>query len=253
MKRMFKIGWIVLIVGLVAVLIGYFNHGDRSVEVVNGRPQIQRHGNWELTRRSFKSVDLDIATDDVTIRQGDRFQVHYQGQTNHRPTVSVQGHRLVIKQTATGADHVSLFSGGAFSDHLTITVPRGTVINGGRIKLTDGDLAVTGVDLKDVQLKNTSGDISLSNLQLANGQARLTDGDFDADQLRVQGHYRVDNASGDNDVHGDQIGACRLYSADGDNEVNGHDRDQDSVDVGDLSSTNVLELNAQDGDNSYFE
>ena len=33
MKRMFKIGWLVLIVGLVALMVGYLNHGYRSAQL----------------------------------------------------------------------------------------------------------------------------------------------------------------------------------------------------------------------------
>lgn len=253
MKRMFKIGWIVLVIGLVAMAIGYVNHGNRSVELVHGRPQIQRHGTWQLAHQSFSGVDLDLATADVTIRQGDGFHVRYQGQTGNKPTVSVRNHRLVVKQAANGGRRVSLFSAGEFNDHLTIIVPRGTTIKDGQIKLDDGDLSVNGVDLANVQLTSASGDIDLHHVQLTGGQAQLSDGDFEANYLRVKGHYRVDNTSGDNDVHGEQIDGCRMYSADGDNEVNGRDHDQNTIDVGNFNGANVLELNAQDGDNSYYE
>ena len=60
MKRMFKIGWLVLIVGLVALMVGYLNHGDRDVDFHNGRPRVQRQASWQLTNRRFDKVDLDV-------------------------------------------------------------------------------------------------------------------------------------------------------------------------------------------------
>ena len=68
MKRMFKIGWLVLIVGLVALMVGYLNHGDRDVDFHNGRPRVQRQASWQLTNRRFDKVDLDVTTANVRIR-----------------------------------------------------------------------------------------------------------------------------------------------------------------------------------------
>jgi len=40
MKKVFKIGWIVLVLGVIMLGIGYFNNGDKAVYFENNRPAI---------------------------------------------------------------------------------------------------------------------------------------------------------------------------------------------------------------------
>lgn len=234
MKRMFKIGWLVLVVGLVALMVGYLNHGDRDVDFHNGRPQVQRQASWRLTNRRFDKVNLDVTTANVRIKCGAAFRVSYHGLTKNKPLVVKKGQTLVIKQSTSSGGF--FFNVNGFDDQLTITLPRDAQITGGTIKLGSGDLDVDGVDL--------------TNLVLNGGQAELNSGDFTAHQLRVNGYYRVNNDSGDNEVHAAGIDGYRLQTTSGDNAVNGRDRDQDTVEDN-MTANNTLELITQSGDNEF--
>ncbi|MDD6432794.1 MAG: DUF4097 family beta strand repeat-containing protein [Lactobacillaceae bacterium] len=248
MKRMFKIGWLVLIVGLVALMIGYLNHGDRNVDFHNGRPRVQRQASWRLTNRRFDKVNLDVTTANVRIKRGAAFRVNYHGLTKNKPIVVKRGHTLVIKQPDN--DRGFYFHINGFDDQLTITLPRDAQINGGTIKMGSGDLDINGVDLDDTKIDVASGDVDLDNLTLSGGHAELNSGDFTAHQLRVRGYYRVNNDSGDNEVHAAGIDGYRLQTTSGDNAVNDHDRDQDTVEDN-MTADNTLELITQSGDNEY--
>ena len=248
MKRMFRIGWLVLIVGLVALLVGYLNHGDRNIEFAGGRPQLQHQGTWRLARKHFDRLEVDVPSADVTIKRGSKFAVSYQGTRRNRPRVTVKDGSLTINQS--GNDHF-FFSVHGANDRLVIIVPHDATINGGTVKLGSGNLAVDGVDLTNTDLVVASGDVNLSQLTVNSGQARLNSGDFTAHELRVQGHYRVRNDSGDNEAHVTAVDGYRLQTSSGDNTVNGHDYDdQDAVEEN-MTAVNTLELVTQSGDNEY--
>lgn len=248
MKRMFKIGWLVLMAGLVALLVGYLNHGDRNIEFSGGRPQLQHQGSWQLTSKHFDRLDLDVSSADVTIKHGAKFGVSYQGTRCNRPRVTIKDGTLTVNQTAVG--HF-FFSVHGVNDHLIITVPQDVTINGGTVKLWSGNLVVDGVNLTNTKLAVVSGDADLNRLMVSGGQAHLNSGDFTARELRIEGHYRVKNSSGDNEVHVAAVDGYRLQTSSGDNTVNGHDyNDQDAVEEN-MTAANTLELVTQSGDNEY--
>ncbi len=248
MKRMFKIGWLVLVVGLVALMVGYLNHGDRDVDFHNGRPQVQCQASWRLTNRRFDKVNLDVTTANVRIKRGAAFRVSYHGLTKNKPLVVKKGQTLVIKQSTSSGGF--FFNVNGFDDQLTITLPRDAQITGGTIKLGSGDLDVDGVDLTNTKIDVASGDVDLTNLVLNGGQAELNSGDFTAHQLRVNGYYRVNNDSGDSEVHAAGIDGYRLQTTSGDNAVNGRNRDQNTVEDN-MTANNTLELITQSGDNEF--
>ncbi|MCH3922127.1 DUF4097 family beta strand repeat-containing protein [Limosilactobacillus sp.] len=253
MKKMFKFGWLVLIVGLVALAIGYFNHGAQNVTFENGRPVVQRQASWNLTSKHFKRVDLDVDSANVTIKHGNKFKVSYRGLDRNKPTVTVKNKTLRVRQSGTRSYNGSVFSVNGISDHLTITLPYDAQIKGGRIALNSGELAVNGVDLTHVKLTNESGDVDLSDLTLNGGQTNLSSGEFDAHSLTITGHYAVQNDSGDNEAHAISADGYRLKSDSGDNEVNGQDKDDQSVVEENMNAANTLELITTSGDNEYTD
>lgn len=248
MKRIFKIGWLVLVVGLVATAIGYFNHGAQNVDLVAGRPHVQRPGNWQLTRRHFNQVDLDVTTADVTVKTGRHFAVTYQGVSRNRPRVTVKNGRLTVRQAA----HDAILAPHQVNERLVVTVPRGTKLTASRIELGSGNLTVTGVNLADTKIKAASGDVDLTNVTLAGGQTHLSSGDFTAHRLRVNGHYQVKNESGDNETYATGIGGYRVQTDSGDNEVNGQDKDDQTVVTDNMTAANTLELVTASGDNELY-
>lgn len=248
MKRMFKIGWLILLVGLVALLVGYLNHGDRNVEFAEGRPQMQHQGTWRLTDKHFTRLDLDVPSADVTIKRGTKFAVRYQGTRRNQPQATVKDGVLTIRQSVVSH---AFFSVHGVNDQLIITVPRDVTINDGTIEMGSGDLVIDGVDLTNTKLEVASGDVDLNQLTVTAGQARLNSGGFTAHGLQIRGHYRVKNDSGDNEVHGTAVDGYRLQTSSGDNTVNDHDYDdQDTVEEN-MTAPNTLELITQSGDNEY--
>lgn len=251
MKRMFKWGWIVLIVGLLTLTVGYLNHGNQNINFAAGRPQVQREGSWQLSRKVFDRVNLDVGTADVTIKRGRRFVVSYQGRQAERPQVSVKDRVLTIKQT--GSHRYSFFQMHVNQNQVTITLPRNAQIRGGEIDMATGNLTVTDVDLADTTISNDSGDVDLNGLTLENGRAKLASGNFTAQRVQVNGHYRVDNDAGDNTAREITADGYRLQTSDGDNTVNGQEHDDQLTVTHNLGAANVLELVSDTGDNEYHD
>ena len=82
MKKMLKIGGGLLLVGLVLLLIGLFNHGNRIVTFQSGRPTIvstKKQTAHVIPQGNPQKIHVDATGAQVTIRRGTKYQVSFSG------------------------------------------------------------------------------------------------------------------------------------------------------------------------------
>lgn len=283
MKKVFSAGWIILLIGIVVTAVGYFGH-HHPFNPINVAEQLPHH---TTTTKSFTSIKATVASADITIKEGDRYQVSYYGRRQQALKVKVKNQQLILTQTpVTRAKHHVNFILSDDDERIIITVPKGhqlaattvkanddvilnlqsanakitsndgdilvvkSTLNGGRLTATDGDLTVNNSQLKNVQSTANDGDISLSRSTLTGGQARLNSGDFTGHRLTINNHYTVNNNSGDNTVTlaKQNIGA-KLSNNSGDNDL-----PHQSATGGTISrqptASNMIILNNNSGDNA---
>ena len=91
MKRIFKIGVIVLILGVILLGIGFFNSGNKAIYFENNRPAIfHSHTKTISTNKAFERIDISALTANVIVREGKKYQITYSGISRHTPAVTVQ-------------------------------------------------------------------------------------------------------------------------------------------------------------------
>ncbi len=100
MKRIFKIGVIVLILGVILLGIGFFNNGNKAVYFENNRPAIfHSHTKTISTNKAFERIDISASTANVIVREGKKYQITYSGISRHTPAVTVHNNVASIRQT----------------------------------------------------------------------------------------------------------------------------------------------------------
>lgn len=250
MKRTLKIGYAVLIIGLVCLAIGFFTGGAKDLTIDHGQKEPVSVHHRVLTNKKFSSIDITAADADVIVKAGDHYQVSFTGNHRHQPTATVKSGRLILKQTIQSEKH----STGLFwheregACRVVITVPSQQVLRG-KLDLSSGDLTVSQVSLTNVSLNNDSGDITLRQLTINGGHANLESGDFTASGLTLQSSYRVENSSGNNEVKRVTADGFHLKTDSGENELFNRDQDDGGSLTKNTHADRVLTLVSQSGDN----
>lgn len=283
MKKVFTTGWIILLIGIVVTAVGYFGH-HHPFHPVNVTEQLPHH---TTTTKSFTSIKATVASADITIKQGDRYQVSYYGRRQQALKVKVKDQQLILTQTPVmrAKHHVNFIWND--DERIVITVPKNhqlttttvkanddiilrnlqsanakvtsndgdiliikSTLNGGQLTATDGDLTVTNSQLKNIQATANDGDISLSRSTITGGQARLNSGDFTGHKLIINHYYTVNNNSGDNTVTlaNKSIGA-KLSNNSGDNALP-HQSTTGGTISQQITASNMIILNNDSGDNA---
>lgn len=248
MKKLFKIGWLILVIGLVALGIGYFNGGSNAVAFSNhGRATVvTSHVRHLSSNKRFDRLDLSASTANVVIKQGDKYQVTYYGMGGEIPTARLNGKKMTVKQTGHVSVHL-MFNDYNDQDKIVVTVPKGHTLSG-KVNVYNGGLVVSKVKLNHCTVNVRDGDVVYNKTILNGGKTTLTEGDFTGRQLTVNGRYTVDNKEGDNTVTNTAVDGYHLHTSEGDNELNGQGHDGQTLNQNNTAA-NVLSLVASEGDN----
>lgn len=255
MKKLFKVGAVVLVIGLIALGIGFFNHGNNQVVFNSTGPHIMKRQATRTIKVSheFHNLNIDLSTANLNVVQGKKFQIVYHG--INAPQVTVKNGTATIHQPGSGNNSFTWSwssNVNAGDDTVTIVVPQGTTL-AGKIRMSEGDLFATNISLQNVSTTVEEGDARFNNVLADGGQLNLDEGDFTAHHLTVQNHFKVVNDEGDNTVVGVTADGYYLRTDEGDNTLFHHEQDDDddsAVLKQNNHAANVLTLISSEGDNS---
>lgn len=143
MKKTFKIGLGILVIGIVLMVVGFAGHGMKNVSFKGATPVIEKQVTKKLSTAKFNRVNLTSSSANVLIKTGSKFSISYQGSNARLPKVTVTNQSATIHQ---GEAYGTFFSYNNGDDTIIITVPKGTKL-AGKLDVADGDLSITNVDL----------------------------------------------------------------------------------------------------------
>ena len=247
MKRIFKIGVIVLILGVILLGIGFFNNGNKAVYFENNRPAIfHSHTKTISTNKAFERIDISASTANVIVREGKKYQITYSGINKHTPAVTVHNNVASIRQTGSFPLVFNFNEYQPHQDLIIVTIPHDQAL-AGRIHLESGDLTVSQVKMDNIDVNSGAGEVEYRQVTLRGGSTKLS-GNFKGNNLKVQGKYTVNNQVGNNTVTSTTVDGYFLKTEDGDNELNGEDKGEEPLHQND-DAENVLRLITQSGDN----
>ena len=248
MKKTFKIGLGILIIGIILMVVGFAGHGMKNVSFEGATPVIEKQVTKKLsTAKEFNRVNLTSSSANVLIKTGSKFAISYQGSNARLPKVTVTNQSATIHQ---GEGRGTFFSYNNGDDTIIITVPKGTKL-AGKLDVADGDLSITNVDLENMDVNVADGDVVYNNLTVTGGKTTLGDGDFTSNRVIFKGHYTVKTDDGDNKVIASHADGFILHTDDGDNKLDGVDHGTEDLQQNE-SAANLLRLEANDGDNSVI-
>lgn len=166
MKRTLKIGLVVLIVGLITLVAGWYGHGFQDVTFnQQRRPELVDTKTVKHNIAEFDKLQVDVKDCQVRLKTGDKYSVSMRTTSKSVPTVKQVGKKLVIKQAhptnsvtgwSFGDDEGGLFGFGSITKDglpnrtIVITVPKDKKLQQVKMHTETGALRLTDVNVSDL-------------------------------------------------------------------------------------------------------
>lgn len=213
MKKFFQISGVILTIGIILLVVGKLNDGDRGLSFFNWNV-VQPHS-WhdddsendddddeyssgaEVTSAKlpkFSKIKLDIIRPDVRISVGKNYYVNVSGPKKRKVNASVKNGQLTL------ADHQnnSFVSYMGDSDEYTVEifVPSMSAVQELIGESADGDLTLTKVAIPHVEVRLKEGDLTLNQVKSDYTKLTLVDGDLQATDSALKNSF-VRSTDGD--------------------------------------------------------
>ncbi len=108
----------------------------------------------------IKTLEVDIALIDVIIKEGDQFNVAYEGKTKYKPDVTTTGNKLVVSQKGKfGNASVGI---NKETGTLTITIPEGTVFDSASIEAAMSKYNIDVLNAKELTFEVAMGEMDVN-------------------------------------------------------------------------------------------
>lgn len=229
-----------------------------------------------LSSDSFNNLNLDLIDLDLKVETGNKFEVHYCGSEDEKPSVELKDDTLEIEEPRVERKHgkfwrkdfievniVSQSDSGA----LVVTVPDGhqlgtvkvSSVSGDTdfkslnldslvISVVSGDVSLRIVQTDEVKLTTTSGDIDLKEVTVKQGKAQLVSGDFTLKNSLVLDQFKASTTSGDNLVEDVKAAQYQLSTLSGDNSLFG--KNEAAAEGDSTNNAGTIILSTLSGDNT---
>lgn len=269
MKKLLKLGASLLLLGLFFGLIGFWQHGFKSVALVHGRPVVVEHQVVENKVPKFKAITVDSEDYLIRIQSGSNYRVKMTGTKTTLPTVKVVGQTLEVKQNKTGQGYATFDIENSERPTVWITVPNDTALTTIKSRNNSGfSLDHISVDTLDVEaeysnfklantqvkqaivLRSGSGEVTITDTQLQAPDITIKNGDVDLkNSTLTQGTFRL--TSGDLELTDTAFtGIVRVYNENGDVAITGADRDKGYILRNNNGENSLFDQNSDDDDDN---
>ncbi|WEV70539.1 DUF4097 family beta strand repeat-containing protein [Lactobacillus sp. ESL0785] len=237
---------ITLVICLIVVLIGgitYVGYQASNSSAVNNQPTKTRI----VYPQKFTKVKVDVDVADVSIQQGNKYQVKIIDNRKNRINVQVKNDELVVSQHEQSHNH--LFGIGKITINgkqliakyrIEITVPRKNSLTKIAAQTSTSDFELNNLQLQKLAVDSDTGDIDLKKIKSESNNLSTDTGDIEIAASQIA------NVASDADTGDVDISTSRLL---GNNSF--------SLDTGDFTLDNAnkkmtYHLSVDTGDIEYF-
>ena len=154
----------------------------------------------EATNSTVTEMHAEIDYGSLIVKIGDEFSAEYNGSNDYKPDVSLKNGVLTIFQKTDSWNFFrNIMNPKA---ELTITLPKGTVLNTADIRLDLGDADVSGLTIKNGTVVNNMGNIEIAYCRLGTMNIEADLGDVQVEKCEFYDLYIEED-----------LGKVRVFSA----------------------------------------
>lgn len=180
MKKFYKICGVIIFIGIILLVAGKINHGNKSISDVhsgfftsinNGshRKKESEYHYQTINTASFTKVKFSAFQSDVRVTLGKKYQVKISGSNIKNIAAKVKNKELFITdQNDPSADDCDI----------VITVPQINSVKKISGSSSDGDILLNDLNIPQIDLKQDTGDLVLKEINTRNAQLFLDSGDL---------------------------------------------------------------------------
>ena len=225
-------------IGITLTILGFVFGGKTgwSFAFENGKGNVRTEVMTEtVDLREFDSLEVDVASVDVSVISGDSYTVEYKTRKGEEPEITEKNGKLVVKQPPKGMVMFD-FSMGTDMDHYVITVPKEIKID---LVASSGDIEIDGVEVSG-DIKASSGDISLKDLKADKLDIKTSSGKITLSGIKSE-KLKCNSSSGDIMITGSEADKveCEASSGEVTVELEG-DEDDYSYDIDASSGSRMV-------------
>lgn len=270
MKKTIKVGFILLIVGVILAFVGWMVGGEKPTVITKRfKPMLVDSVKTSKRVSKFININIDVNDGNITLKKGNKFGVKYIGNGRNTPSIKVVNDKLSV--TGSNENNGIIFSWGNVSEYkdpeIEITVPKKHKLSNIKFSSGIGDVSVSDIQidkltldqsngdtnlsnnkLKELYIKNDNGDVNVDKVNLDSGKIVLSDGDFTMNGGRLMSKLSIHNEDGDNLIKGVKAKSYFLSSNDGDNTIN-NVTSENTMDIHKGKLPHITLVN-EDGDNT---
>lgn len=174
--------------------------------------------------QAFSKLRMDISIGEVTIEEGDEFQVTYDFPEKLVPKIEMKNNELVITQK--DVKNVNFGWKADSKGEIKVTVPEGTKLDKVDIDAALGEVDINKINAKECDVDAALGAIKFSDCKIDSIEADASLGDIELDDCEA-GEARLNLSMGHAGVTG-KIDAVTVENSMGDIELDGDFKEIDA-------------------------
>ena len=169
MKKLAKIGLVLLVAGICLAVLGRAFGGTFSYavnpkthEFFDGRDE-DYYVEDSMSLDAFTALDVSVSVADIVIKEGDSYHLDYVLYREDKPTISTKGDTLVVKSKEKQSNQIYSigfnFEFFEFSwkmdkkqPHLIVTIPKGTKLSAVSVFTEVGDLKLDNISSDQISI-----------------------------------------------------------------------------------------------------
>lgn len=173
---------ILTIATMVCILVGIAIHviggGLGSLFGFGGKNTVDEGSTTSYAKKvdAFTAIDMDLAAVELNIETGDDYAVDYQGISDLRPQVKMDGQKLVIKGSGKKVHFTP-----KMECKLTVTMPDGVKLSQVNLDIDAGD-----VEIRNMNAEKLSIDVDAGNIEIYDGSFADVSVDVDAGNVSFE-------------------------------------------------------------------
>jgi len=186
MKIIWKIIIIVIIVGLLLSVVGFFTGASRIIYFSRSGVQVSGGEISQITETNleqFRSVSVDVGFSDVEFVNSDSFGIDLYGHDMEWLWTLEDGKLDITHDRSAQLHVVNLQFVTAERNYVKIFLPADTELEYVTIKTSSGDIKIESFRADNVDVRSSFGDATLNNITSNHLQADLSSGRFTGTNL----------------------------------------------------------------------
>ncbi|KRM10865.1 DUF4097 family beta strand repeat-containing protein [Paucilactobacillus suebicus] len=212
-KKSLIVGLIITIIGAVIAVIGFSMGASMNITWNHGFKVVHPYHNTQKLSK-IKNIQLDVNDSNVYFKNGDHYQVSFDGYSVNKPSIEQSNGTLRISQHESDFSGISLSS--MSNSKIVITVPEKNQLSSVNGEIEAADLITKDhLNVNNIDLQLDNGSVTSHGLTVnKGGQLSVQDGSINFNSANLT-NINVNQSNGSQDTTGSTLNGGKFTNENG--------------------------------------